>query len=540
MLIFAWISIIIQGFDVGGNNIYHIPLILNWAKEPAFRDDNFVQSLDNYVSAFWILVKPFANENNIFVLFYGLHLLVRWMSILGLVMAAKTLCRTKLSTQVALGLWFSITPLLRIGSWVGWGELFTTEFSHTEVALPLILFSLVFAVRGRLDFAFAVDGIIFDINAFVAVWTGCALMLAAFAVISQNGPARQILLRRYALGLAAGILLALPVVVWIVLVLRNQEPHADFDYVEYLRVYFPNHFLIAAATPRALATLVGIGAGGFIGFRELGAAGLVWRRAFLGFCLIFAIGAVLPELTHAPALLNLHLLRVDGVIQVIGLLGLSVAAMQRLEGTSADRLLGVGALVILSLPNPAGMLLAGATVRNSSTTPKFERVLVFVLAPVILACGIDYAWPRQIVVALCQGSIAVICVVWPKREANWFIPDKKWLAGAVVAVAGVVATENYLGVLKRNADLRSGAMSQIAYWAHNATEPTSVFLIPVDNASASALFEILSHRRIWVDQKRGAAVMWTPAYYFEWKQRLQEVRALVSLAEKRVYSCLHK
>ena len=48
--------------------------------------------------------------------------------------------------------------------------------------------------------------------------------------------------------------------------------------------------------------------------------------------------------------------------------------------------------------------------------------------------------------------------------------------------------------------------------------------------SRTAIFEFVSHRRIWVDYKRGAAAMWTPSYYRTWLARLTEVEGLNSLS----------
>jgi hypothetical protein len=54
---------------------------------------------------------------------------------------------------------------------------------------------------------------------------------------------------------------------------------------------------------------------------------------------------------------------------------------------------------------------------------------------------------------------------------------------------------------------------------------------PHDPAENSETFEFASHRRVWVDFRRGAAVMWTPSYYATWWTRVSEVMALGTLAD---------
>src|SRR5258708_33098413 len=52
----------------------------------------------------------------------------------------------------------------------------------------------------------------------------------------------------------------------------------------------------------------------------------------------------------------------------------------------------------------------------------------------------------------------------------------------------------------------------------------------------TSIFEFVSHRRVWVDYKRGAAVMWMPSYYRVWRTRLAEVEALNSLDQRVAYA----
>lgn len=60
-----------------------------------------------------------------------------------------------------------------------------------------------------------------------------------------------------------------------------------------------------------------------------------------------------------------------------------------------------------------------------------------------------------------------------------------------------------------------------------------------DPTEGSEIFEFASHRRVWIDVRRGAAVMWTPSYYATWQTRVSEVLALTTLADKGVYAREH-
>ena len=93
----------------------------------------------------------------------------------------------------------------------------------------------------------------------------------------------------------------------------------------------------------------------------------------------------------------------------------------------------------------------------------------------------------------------------------------------------------------------------VGRWARANTAPNAVFLIPTSDFRAEAvrpvqtdpgaqeyeIFEYVSHRRVWVDFVRGAAVLWSPSYYPTWRQRLPEVLQLRSLSQKMSYAASH-
>ena len=57
--------------------------------------------------------------------------------------------------------------------------------------------------------------------------------------------------------------------------------------------------------------------------------------------------------------------------------------------------------------------------------------------------------------------------------------------------------------------------------------------------SRTGVFEFVSHRCVWVDFKRGAAVMWTPSYYQIWRSRVTDIEGLGSFGERVAYASRH-
>jgi hypothetical protein len=92
--------------------------------------------------------------------------------------------------------------------------------------------------------------------------------------------------------------------------------------------------------------------------------------------------------------------------------------------------------------------------------------------------------------------------------------------------------------------------ADVANWARTSTPTSATFIVPprpdlearpppsiTDFAlSLAGNFEFISHRRVWVDYKRGAAAMWTPSYYSVWHERMTATAAANDHASRLAYA----
>ena len=532
----ALLSIAFQGFCFNvSNNLFQTPIVEHWASDPALAHDPLIGSLKYYVSGVWALLTwlPFGGHTE--ALFFWLHFLARWATLAVMCAVAASLGVKQRWAQILLVLWLGLTGALRGSTSLGNGDLFIDFFSHTELTTPLMLLSLLLISFRRFFWGFALLGLLFDINAFTAVWTACAAVIAVVDMIMTEQHSKQTSLRSAGLGIVAAAILALPVAYWVLIALTSQPAYRRFDYVEFLKAYYPNHFLIEAATPADLLIFFAAIISTCMAFKLLGKGGRPWFGAFCGFILVFAFGVCLPFVSHSPTLLNLHLLRVDGIVRIIAVLILSIIAVRRLVGLNGSGRLAAGlALCFLSLPGPAAvvfagvMLFAGATLGRSLKT----NLLLLGLTAVAMIGGVL----QHKMQAVAEAAVVVGFMAMQSSLERLRSPRRSVLVALVAFV--VVPYAIFRGFIRPlNSDSPrpvTDSVKEAARWARANTDPQSVFLVPL---RMEPDFELWAKRTIWVDWKEGAAVMWAPSFYWTWWPRMQAVAALRDLPSKLDYAC---
>lgn len=527
----AYVSVTQQGFLYGVmNNVFHIPLVLRWAEDPVFANDQFVQSLKNFTSPLWMAVRLVVDEENIEWVFYLLHVLCRAAVLAALAWASASLGVRGLLPRVLLMFWFGVAPGLRWETPIGADEIFGFYFSHSEFALPLTIVAITLAVQRKYLLAFASLGLIANVNAFAAAWAGWALLGVAIGDKDILKAAA-----RSAGGLAIAAALALPVAIWIFGVVHD-HPVSGPEHERYLLEYYPVHFLVRANQPLRIVLFAAVALSSLIGFKLLAELGTAWLRAAIALCALIVLGMILPELVASRILLDLHLLRASGLVQVLAVLGLTVSAIAAMRSASTlERIGGLLALILLVLPALQGILLAAAVLLAAKG---YGPRLVFGLsAPLIVVSFVTREfWFTPIMITMEVGA-TIAFLGFRHHIARLRLPS---LNGAVAAAAGAAAgVAGYSYVAHNTTPPEWQAARDVASWARVSTPADAMFLVPetISSAFSVIIFESLAHRQTWVDWKRGGAVMWAPSYHEEWSRRMREVGSLPRLPARMAYAC---
>lgn len=479
-VLLAAFSVALQGFHFGNNNnLFHIPIVLRWYDLPQFAHDPFIQSLRRYSTPVFPALSLVSTEADIRTVFLVCQLITRSLTFWALLQLFLSVGLELLEAAAAVAA-VALAAVVYGVSAVGGDELLVSVFTHTALAQACALLAIAWILRGWPIRAALAAAAAFDINFMVGAW--CLAPLAAVALFDLRGAAAE-RLRALALSAALFALAVAPLVVWVVGTQRFQP--IRFDYAAYLANYYGHHFFIACSTwGERIALLLQVAAG-------LGAAAALPRRriaaalALAAMVALFAVGVVVGQVSHSRMLLNLHLLRSDG------LTGWMCAAF-------------TAAAAVAGLARGRGVQVAFAFLTLASLT-------------------------------LGHWSLAA-AGVWLLAAATWWAPPQQrphaavarlGLALAAIAAAGLVG-----GRYSSGDQPAEPAWSEVASWARSHTAPDAVFLTPW-----SREFVAMAKRRDWVSWKEGATVMWAPETYAAWRARSDEVRRLADAHAALAYAC---
>lgn len=498
-----------QGFEFGlNNNVFHVPIVLGWASLPQFAGDATIQSLSAFVTPVYPALASLLDEMTIRAGFFVLHLLTRLLTCVALYrligvcgIESRTWRAAALAVACLVAPAYGFTPVAKAG-------MFLSYFTHTELAQAVALLALADMASGRIARAGWLAGAAFLVNAFVGVWLLVPLGLAAVGLLTVPGrPAGP---RAILVGATGFGLFALPVLIWM---WQLPADPVTFDYRAYLTYYFPDHFMLGGQSADEFIRAAGILASGVAALVLLPRGGSTAMVRVLGSLLmVFAVGVVVGESATSRIVLNLHLLRVDGLITWLCLASVGAAVAAALAG---------------------GRVVASVTAAAVMAALAFDTVYPGVLLASVAAlalAGLGRAMSRLSWRDAKLGGVTVaalfVATLGLSHWAGWVDRSMPWPIGA-----GDPPTDRHLV----GASPARPEWAEVKAWAAAHATPEAQFLIPPQFED----FRLGSLRRPWVDWKEGAAAMWAPRTYARWRRRIEEVKSLTSVADTMAYADDH-
>jgi hypothetical protein len=239
----AALSLAVTGYVFGlSDTLNYLPIIGRLYDEPTFRNDAFVQSLRHFAAGPLLLLQGADGLIAPARLLLILDCVSRFLTFLGFLACARLLGVSSRRDRAVFAILLAFASFMQGASYARGQDLFNETFSHSGLAGSLVLGAIYFAARGRLVEAFAINGLIFFCNAFVAVWSVGPFFCIIALQLWQGRMTLAQVLRRGGLGLAIFLVLASPIVAN---VLSNPDfgRPVGFDYKAFLVEFWPFHFL---------------------------------------------------------------------------------------------------------------------------------------------------------------------------------------------------------------------------------------------------------------------------------------------------------
>lgn len=512
------ISMAITGYAFpDNNNVFHLPIVGELYNLPEFANDPFIQSLRYFASGLWMILAGSDRWIEPRHLFLVLLVASRALSIFGFLLCADRLGISAAKARYFFAALVSTCALMQIESVAGGGGLFIRNFTHSEIPNGLFLIALWAVLSCRFVWALALIGPTFFLNAFFGVWLGFVLFFALLNEVVSGRQRIRGLIPAVCIGAVISILFAIPV-------LRNiiSNPdfgvRPDFNYIEYIKYYYSEHFLFFPIDSRGKISLVLVVCIALLSLRQL-ADPQKRILVILGACiLLYVIGIFVPLITSSPMIINLHLLRSSTLIQLLAVL------------------LACSALTLWWFSNNSrNVLLASVAMVGMAVVP---------------------LWRLRLLIIVGLAAVFALQYVLDRYPESWLAKLFKWPKGLVrpaslvtlTAIASLAVIFNHGKITKDTEWVAE--WDKVATWARAETAPGSVFLVPVFSlvkqypdrdfeqrgAYSNSSFEYTAHRSLWVDFKRGADVLWSPSDYHRWHDRTQAVEQLATHQDRLNYA----
>lgn len=412
-------SIALQGFEFPfNNNVFHVPIVLDYKATQEGPHDLFHLTLQNFVSPFWQLLSLIGTEGTIYNIFLAVHFSARVAVLVLMYLIVRQIVNSDDRLKIVLGI--ASIPICAISlddSPLGVQEIFKNYLTQSEIVPVFVLGSWLLALKRKWILAAAIIGLGFNVNAFIAIWAALGLGIAK--LWTGRSSSIKDISREAALMIGACAACAAPALVWILAIISDVTATTiSYDFRALLLDFFPYHWFVHLQPHNAikLALLCGVLA---VGLHRLAVEISPIHTHILsaiaaGLLVVLLFGLLLPYFTANRLLLLLHPLRMDGFIVLLMLL----VVIARFSLTTSDRvykkLSPYPIISLLSLAHGNLPLLLAATVLDWSSSHRLARSVRVGTGLVFAALGVHVAFFSHL------PFHSVRFVLWHAQE-YWFL-----------------------------------------------------------------------------------------------------------------------
>ena len=206
-------TIVFVGYLFGtGDHVVHLPFLNKTIDASLYPNDPYLEMRHQHYTYFWRLFIPFAQAGVLEVAVFAVHVLVTYGAFWALWALADELFHNPLASM--LGTAALAFPHIGFAGW----PVFEFSLLPRTFVFPFLLIALILFLRRRTVWAFALMGVLYNLH---VVSVNFALGMVMLDCVLEW---RRVGLRQIALGLAAFVVCALPVLLW-----RGSQSHLDLS-----------------------------------------------------------------------------------------------------------------------------------------------------------------------------------------------------------------------------------------------------------------------------------------------------------------------
>jgi len=537
-LFLALAQVLLAGYQVGvGNQTIQIPFLKKLANPELYPQDAMIsQTLEAYPSLFFRALAWFVPDGK----FEGAYLLLHLLTAFGVLAASYALARTIFKSHwaglVTVLLLFAGHHRAMAGDTIYW-----TGFTHTWAAFPLAIVALVFLYRGKLFWAFALTGLVFNVHALTGAYLG--FMFAFWAVFEIRKLGGKKLLALFGIALAT----ALPTLLW--MLMSRQSFGEDWLRLAHIRssqqLFLTSWWVAGNADIPRFALIAGLGALA-MSFVPPEFQRRKTQLLVIAAFILLAAGYVFSELLPVASAMRAQLFRVSRLFLILAFAHIAfgiVCGWRQVFSARSSFARGLGCaefvaatfvFACLALPPWLPMLPVAFAVATvvAIANGRLSTVQSVVVGSVAMVCFAAWStihfslgklgeWTFQ---STGEGAgsvfgLALACglLMW---AVSWSAKRRIWgAAGFVVMAVVVLGMRGNLPSLL-GAGAREEAWIATQLWARENTPKDALFLTPTDRGG----FRIHSERSVVVERRDGTQLFFSGAFAKDWWKRMTDVR----------------
>ena len=503
MFIYTNLFLLLNGYYFGiYDHSIMLPFIYKFGNPDLFPGDLLASTYKNtytiYVPMMSILIKYFNTQ----AVFFILHYISMFFTFLGIFKISE-----KLFNSVA-GFFSLILISSGLKFYIGGSPIFTNMLAQYNIALPLVLFGLLYFFKEKKIIAFILFGVAFNFHAMLTFYTFVGIGLYYLSMI------KKLRFKQDILPILIFIMISLPTLIWI---LSDMKTGSHQEWVEILRAVQSHHvFPFSFPLKTYLGFLIVVFIGLFLNKYDM-------KRndhklilcIYGGMFILFVFGTVFTEMFPVGFFIKGQMFRSCKIPIIFTFIFLAGYIQTQFKSSFKGKFLYVIATLFLLLNMYLAFFL---TLLASLISKKMNRELIlpvsgFFFIFSVLAISFDNIFDVGVKLSLVVLSASIVYSV---------IKNKRIKSVIVICLFGLFLLYIFIPRFLKIGQIKFEHIKAAGLWARENTSQQAKFFIDPGLYN----FRSWSKRSVYVTWSEGTRGLFNVEYCFNWWSRVKKLKVV--------------